>query len=124
MKKTNQYKNMDTLVSHYAEFENAEHAHVMPIYQTSTFHFEDTASGATIAADPQKGYFYTRINNPNLQQLAVTGCPGSLGSGSNNPTADPQNWQPGCFCLGMAAITCAVADLRQAGETLITQRII
>ncbi len=124
MKKTNQYKNMDTLVSHYAEFENAEHAHVMPIYQTSTFHFEDTLSGAAIAADPQKGYFYTRINNPNLQQLArKLAALEAWDLVQNNPASDPQKLASGLvFASGMAAITCAVLTCVHAGETLITQR--
>lgn len=124
MKKTNQYKNMDTLVSHYAEFENAEHAHVMPIYQTSTFHFEDTLSGAAIAADPQKGYFYTRINNPNLQQLArKLAALEAWDLVQNNPASDPQELAAGLvFASGMAAITCAVLTCVHAGETLITQR--
>lgn len=65
-----QYKGLTTFLTHYSECNNAENAHISPIYQNSVFVFDDTDSGAAIAGGEQPGYYYTRLNNPNHQQLA------------------------------------------------------
>ncbi len=59
-----------TLVTHIGEDDNPSDAHVTPIYQTSTFNFPDVATGAGIVARTQPGYYYTRLGNPNLEQLS------------------------------------------------------
>ena len=61
---------ISTLVTHVGEDENPHHTHVTPIYQTSTFNFPDVATGAGIVARTEPGYYYTRLANPNLDQLA------------------------------------------------------
>jgi len=65
-----QYQGLSTFLTHYTEGENPEHAHLPPIYQNSVFTFDDTESGASIASGERPGYYYTRLNNPNHQQLA------------------------------------------------------
>lgn len=42
---------------------------VTPIYQTSTFSFEDADHGARCFAGEEKGYIYTRIGNPTINEL-------------------------------------------------------
>lgn len=42
---------------------------VTPIYQTSTFSFEDADHGARCFAGEDKGYIYTRIGNPTIAEL-------------------------------------------------------
>jgi methionine-gamma-lyase len=56
---------LSTLVNHVAEGEHPYHAHLSPIYQTSTFGFPDVATGAAIFKGEDPGYTYTRIKNPN-----------------------------------------------------------
>jgi methionine-gamma-lyase len=41
----------------------------VPIYQSSTFAFKDTAHGASLFAGEQDGYIYTRIGNPTIRAL-------------------------------------------------------
>ena len=60
-----------TLVNHFAEGNNADNAHVTPIYQTSTFGFPDAATGAQRFTGDAPGYIYTRLSNPNLDQTAA-----------------------------------------------------
>ena len=60
-----------TLVTHYGEMNNPINAHVMPIYQTSAFVFPDVATGASVFKGETPGYIYTRLDNPNLEQLAA-----------------------------------------------------
>ena len=42
---------------------------VKPIYQTSTFSFEDADHGARCFSGEEKGYIYTRIGNPTITVL-------------------------------------------------------
>ena len=44
--------------------------HTTPIFQTSTFIFENAAQGAARFAKKEDGYIYTRLGNPNQAQLA------------------------------------------------------
>ncbi len=44
---------------------------VTPIYQTSTFSFRDADHGARCFSGEEKGYIYTRIANPNINELEV-----------------------------------------------------
>ncbi len=44
---------------------------VTPIYQTSTFSFRDADHGARCFSGEEKGYIYTRLGNPNTDELEV-----------------------------------------------------
>ena len=46
------------------------HPLVTPIFQTSTFIFENAAQGAARFAGEEGGYIYTRVGNPNQSQAA------------------------------------------------------
>ena len=45
---------------------------VTPIYQTSTFKFRDADHGARCFSGEEKGYIYTRLGNPTIEDLEVT----------------------------------------------------
>ncbi|HOH89286.1 MAG TPA: PLP-dependent transferase, partial [Bacillota bacterium] len=45
-------------------------SHVTPIYQTSTFVFDDCAQGGDRFAGKASGYRYTRLGNPNTDEAA------------------------------------------------------
>lgn len=47
------------------------HPLITPIFQTSTFLFEDAAQGAARFAGEEGGYIYTRVGNPNQAQAAA-----------------------------------------------------
>lgn len=126
MKKHINYQAMSTLVSHFGEFENGEHAHVMPIYQSSTFSFEDASKGAEIAAGKGDGYYYTRLGNPNFKVL--TDKVAALEAWDflqANPEAELQTIAQGLlFGSGMAAVTSAILACVHNGESVITQRAV
>ncbi len=48
------------------------YAHVMPIFQTSTFSFESPEHGADLFAGKCKGHIYTRLGNPTTEALERT----------------------------------------------------
>lgn len=47
------------------------HPLITPIFQSSTFLFEDAAQGAARFAGEEGGYIYTRVGNPNQAQAAA-----------------------------------------------------
>lgn len=83
---------------------------ITPIYQTSTFVFEDAAHGARLFAGEQDGFFYTRIDNPNSRELAL--C-----------IADLENAEAGvCFSSGMGAVTAVIWSFLNSGAQLIADK--
>jgi methionine-gamma-lyase len=117
---------LGTLVTHIGEDENPHHTHVTPIYQTSTFNFPDVATGAGIVARTQPGYYYTRLGNPNLEQLArkIAVLEG-IDLIRAHPESDPEDLVAGqVFASGMAAITAVLLSCLKAGDTIIAQEAV
>lgn len=115
-----------TLVTHIGEDDNPHHTHVTPIYQTSTFNFPDVATGAGIVARTQPGYYYTRLGNPNLDQLArkIAMLEG-IDLIRQQPEANPDDLVAGqVFTSGMAAITAVLFSLLKAGDSVIAQEAV
>jgi len=118
-----QFSGLTTFLTHYTEFENTDNAHIAPIYQNSVFTFEDTDSGAAIASGERPGFYYTRLNNPNHQQLAKKlAALEAWDLIKQNPDLDPEEIAGGLvFASGMAAVTVAILACVHAGETILTQ---
>ena len=117
---------ISTLVTHVGEDDNPHHTHVTPIYQTSTFNFPDVATGAGIVARTTPGFYYTRLGNPNLEQLArkIAFLEG-LDLIRRQPEADPESLVGGqVFTSGMAAITAVLLSQLKAGDTVIAQEAV
>ncbi len=112
-----------TIVTHLDEGGNPNHAHVSPIYQTSTFSFPDVATGAALFKREMPGYVYTRLGNPNTDQLAakIAALEG-LDLLRAHPERKPEELVGGhIFSSGMAAISSAVLGRVKAGDTIIAQ---
>lgn len=117
-------RGLSTLVNHTAEGHHPLHAHISPIYQTSTFSFPDVATGVAIWKGEQPGYIYTRMDNPNMDQLAekIAAMEG-FDLIQAHPDADPHGLVDGIvFGSGMAAITSSILACVQAGDTVIAQQ--
>jgi len=115
---------MGTLVNHIDEGHHSEHAHVMPIYQTSTFGFPDTRAAADVFAGERPGYAYTRGGNPNFthlnRQLAYLE---GLDLIAASPDVDPSELVVAqCTASGMAATAASVFGHIGAGGRAIVQR--
>jgi methionine-gamma-lyase len=112
-----------TLVNHIAEGEGSHHSHITPIYQTSAFSFPDVATGVAIWQDEQPGYIYSRLGNPNHDQVArkVAALEG-LDLLRARPEAGLDEVVAGMvFGSGMAAITSAILARAHAGDVIIAQ---
>jgi len=114
---------ISTLVNHVGEGHNPQHAHVTPIYQTSTFSFPDVATGAAIFKGEDPGYVYTRMGNPNLAQLAekFAALEGVdlLRADPGKPIGDVVAGL--VFASGMAAVSTGILACVKSGQTVIAQ---
>jgi O-acetylhomoserine (thiol)-lyase len=80
----------------------------VPIYQTTSYQFQDTAHAARLFSLEELGHIYTRINNPTQDALeqrlaAIEGGVAALALSS-----------------GQAASTFAVLNLAQAGDNIVS----
>jgi methionine-gamma-lyase len=117
---------LGTLAIHVGEDENTHHSHVSPIYQTSTFNFTDVATGAGIVARTEPGYYYTRLANPNLDQLAQKiAILEGIDLIREQPQAKPADLVAGqAFSSGMAAITAVLLSQLKTGDTIVAQQAV
>lgn len=60
---------INTKLIHAGYRADATGAVTVPIYQTSTFAFRNSAHGAALFAGEEDGYIYTRIGNPTIRAL-------------------------------------------------------
>lgn len=83
-------------------------ARAVPIYQTTSYVFEDTAHAAGLFNLEQPGHIYSRISNPTVavfeeRMAALEGGVGAIGTAS-----------------GQAALHLAIATLVSAGEEIVS----
>jgi methionine-gamma-lyase len=97
----------ETLAVH-AGISRYEHEPVVPpIYQTSTFAFENAAHGASLFAGKSEGYIYSRMGNPTVEALEQS-------------VATLEGGHAALACAsGMAAIHTALMSLLKAGDHVI-----
>ncbi len=94
------------------EIENPFGSLQMPIFQTSTFKFDNTAQGAARFSGEECGYIYSRIGNPSTtlveERLAIL---------ENTEAAT-------VFASGMGAISSATTSFLKKGSRLIADKTI
>lgn len=93
---------------HAGGFEDPLGSAVTPIYQTSTFRFEDADHGAACFSGESNGYIYTRIGNPTIGDLekAVAELEGGVGGIATGS--------------GMGAVTTVYAALLSQGDHMVS----
>ena len=109
----NQHANPETLCIHAGKTKGAHQgALTTPLYQTSTFVFENAEQGAARFAGEEEGYIYTRLGNPTTREL-------ELKMASLEKMEDAA-----ATATGMAAVSGAVLSFLQAGDHVIVSRAI
>jgi cystathionine beta-lyase/cystathionine gamma-synthase len=88
----------------------AERPLAVPIWQTSTFAFDDAEHYAHTLRQPREGYVYTRYENPTTAAMEAT-VAGLEGAAEGLATAS-----------GMGAIATVLLSLAGAGDHLVAQR--
>lgn len=115
-----------TLVNHVGEGDHPLHSHSMPIFETSTFAFEDATAGAALFQGQGEGFIYTRLGNPNLKLLAqkVAFLEG-LDLLRAEPDRDPEEIVAGlAFSSGMAAVVAAILSKVKQGQKIVSHKSI
>jgi methionine-gamma-lyase len=65
-------KGFNSKLIHAGGIHDEKGSAVTPIYQTSTFSFKNADHGARCFSGEEKGYIYTRLGNPTIEDLEVT----------------------------------------------------
>ena len=113
-------RRMATAAIHAGEIHDPSGAHIAPIFQTSTFTFEDMDAVEAWTSGEAERYIYTRPGNPSRSALArkIAALEG-IGMG-----ADREQVTAEIFGSGMAAISAALMGLAKAGDHIATQRVL
>lgn len=93
---------------HSGEYENPLKSATVPIYQTSTFLFDNADQGARCFSGKEDGYIYTRIANPTINALETLVA--DLESGSKGIATSS----------GMAAVNTVYMTLLNKGDHMIS----
>jgi methionine-gamma-lyase len=62
-----EYSDMSSFAIHGLGHENAEHAHLLPIFSSSTFTFDSAQQGMDRFSGKEPGYMYSRFANPTVR---------------------------------------------------------
>lgn len=83
-----------------------------PLYQTSTFVFDNAAQGASRFSGDEEGYIYTRLGNPTTRQLEqrVAALEGTEDAAAT--------------ATGMGAVSAALLTFLQQGDHLISSKAV
>jgi cystathionine beta-lyase/cystathionine gamma-synthase len=83
---------------------------VTPVHREVIYEFESAAQFAEVMADSRRGYLYSRIRNPNTDELAAA-------------VAELEGAEDAhCFASGMAAVTAALDLLAPPGTRVVAPR--
>jgi len=101
-------KGFNSKLIHAGAYEDAKGSAVGPIYQTSTFKFRNADHGARCFSGEEKGYIYTRLGNPTIEEL-------------ENAVAELENGV-GALAVssGMAAVNTVYLTLLGQGDHMIS----
>ncbi|SDJ51696.1 methionine gamma-lyase [Microbulbifer yueqingensis] len=102
-------KNIETNAIHGGKKSQGEHGPLStPIYQTSTFVFDDVQQGADRFAGEASGHIYSRLGNPTVEEL------------ENRMAILEGTEAAAAFGSGMGAVSAAIFALLKTGDHLVT----
>ncbi len=100
---------LESIALHHAYTPEApQRPAAVPIYQTTSYTFDDSQHGADLFDLKVPGNIYTRIMNPTTAVLEerIAAMEGGIGGL--------------CLASGMAAITCAIETITDAGDNIVS----
>jgi methionine-gamma-lyase len=96
------------------------HAHIPPIYATSTFAYNDLDRAIAYFKGDNQDYMYSRLGNPSTQGVADK-IAKLEAFGIIDENGQPINAYGQLFASGMGAIAAATVGLLKSGDKIITQ---
>lgn len=95
------------------------HAHLTPIYASSTYTFESSQQAADIFTGQESGYVYGRFGSPTGDEVAQK-IAALEGYGLKGANGDPLKLKALLHSSGMAAITTMILGNLKAGDKIIS----
>ncbi len=110
---------ISSVAMHAAGHENADHAHVTPIYATSTFTFDTAQEGMERFAGSDKTKIYSRWGNPTFTAAEET-IAALEAFGLNDTNGNPLQLKALLHASGQAAMTTLFMSNLKAGDTILS----
>ncbi|MEX1202001.1 MAG: aminotransferase class I/II-fold pyridoxal phosphate-dependent enzyme [Ferruginibacter sp.] len=113
------YTGIGTIALHSAGHENAEYAHLTPIYATSTFTFDTAQQGMDRFAGEDKTRIYSRWGNPTFTAAEKT-IEALEAFGINDENGEPLKLKAILHASGQAAMTTLFLSNLKAGDAVLS----
>jgi len=113
------YKGFSSAAVHAGQQADPNHAHLTPIYASSTYYFDTAEQGMQRFAGEEEGYIYSRLGNPNLNEAADKIA--ALESfGLTDTDGKPLVLKGILHASGMAALSTMILSTLKTGDTILS----
>jgi methionine-gamma-lyase len=119
MKDKKNMKGFGSTAVHAGHLEDANYAHVTPIYASSTYVFDDADQGMRRFSGEEKGYIYSRWGNPTMTE-AEQKISALESFGITDANGNPLQLKTILHASGMAAVSTMLIGNLKAGQKLLT----
>ncbi|MEO8404866.1 MAG: PLP-dependent transferase, partial [Chitinophagaceae bacterium] len=116
---TNSISGIDTMAIHGAQQETSEHAHITPIFASSSFTFDNAEQGMDRFSGKEKGFIYSRFGNP-TSAAAEEVIAALEGFGLTDKNGQPLQLKALLHSSGQAAMTTMFMSNVSAGDTILS----
>ena len=113
------FTGFSSLALHAAGHENAEYAHLTPIFATSTFTFDTAEQGMERFAGKDKTRIYSRWGNPTFKAAEDT-IAAMEAFGLKDENGDPLQLRAILHASGQAAMTTLFLSVLKSGDTVLS----
>ncbi len=110
---------MGSMAIHATGSLNPEHAHLMPIFATSTFTFDNAEQGMNRFAGKEKGFIYSRFGNPTTNAAAAA-IAALEAFGICTPSGETLQLKALLHASGQSAMVTAFLANLSAGEAVLS----
>jgi methionine-gamma-lyase len=119
MKPDPDYTDISSFAIHGASHTNAEHAHLVPIFATSTFTFDSAMQGTDRFSGKDPGYVYSRFGNPTARAAEAL-IAGLEAFGLTQPDGQPLPLKALLHASGQSALATMLLSNLSAGDMMLS----
>ena len=119
MNHSTDYESMSSLAIHAAQHQSWEHAHITPIFATSTFTFDSAEQGMRRFNGQEPGYTYSRFGNPTCQVAEKIVASLETFNLSDNK-GEPLKARALLHASGQAAMATMFLSILKAGDAVLS----
>src|SRR3569833_1197497 len=119
MRISNDHPSMSSLAIHGNSHQLVEYAHLLPIFSSSTFTFDDAQQGMDRFSGKEPGFMYSRFGNPTVK-AAEELVAGLEAYGVVNPDGTPLQLKALLHASGQSAMATMLLSNLSAGDTVLS----